>query len=124
MAMKIYTVHTNGWSASADADAILIREGFNVAAFLFGPFWALWHGMWRTAIALLLLAVAVSGGAMAAGLADGAELVLSLGVQAATGLWGNDWRRHVLARRGVLERTAIAAPGYRDAERRHLVGGA
>ena len=124
MATKIYTVHMNGWSASADTDAILIREGFNVTAFLLGPFWALWHGMWRTAIVLLLLAASVSGGAMAAGLADGAELVLSLGVQAATGLWGNDWRRHVLARRGVLERTAIAAPGYRDAERRHLVGGA
>ena len=124
MATKIYTVHMNGWSASADTDAILIREGFNVTAFLLGPFWALWHGMWRTAIVLLLLAALVRGGAMAAGLADGAELVLSLGVQAATGLWGNDWRRHVLARRGVLERTAIAAPGYRDAEQRYLVGGA
>ena len=124
MATKIYTVHMNGWSASADTDAILIPEGFNVTAFLLGPFWALWHCMWRTAIVLLLLAALVSGGAMAAGLADGAELVLSLGVQAATGLWGNDWRRHVLARRGVLERTAIAAPGYRDAEQRYLVGGA
>ena len=124
MGTNIYTIHTNGWSAAPDDDAILIREGFNVAAFVFGPFWALWHGMWRTAIVLLLLAGAVSGGALAAGLTDGAELVLSLGVQAATGLWGNDWRRHVLARRDVLERGTVSGRRLRDAERRYLLGGA
>lgn len=121
MGLKIYTVHTSGWSA--DGDAILIREGFSVAAFLFGPFWALWHGMWRTAIALLLLAGAVSGGAIAAGFTDGAELVMSLGVQVATGLWGNDWRRYVLARWDILERGTVAARRLGDAEQRYYAVG-
>jgi len=124
MGTNVYTVHTNSWSAAPDGDAVLIREGFCWPAFLFGPLWALWHGMWRTAIVLLLLSVSVSGSAMAAGLTDGAELTLSLGLQAAMGLWANDWRRHVLARRDVLERGTVSARRLREAERRYIMGAA
>ena len=124
MGLHIYTVHTNSWSAAPDGDAILIREGFCLPAFLFGPLWALWHGMWRTAIVLLFVSVGVSVAALAAGLADGAELALSLGLQAAIGLWANDWRRYALARRDVLERGTIAARRLRDAERRYIMGAA
>lgn len=123
MRTNIFTVHRNSWSAAPRDDAILIREGFNVAAFLFGPFWALWNGMWRTTIFLLLLTLAVSGGAKMLGLSDSAMLVLCLGAQAAAGLWGNDWRRHVLARRGILERGTVEGRSLRDAERRYLLGG-
>ena len=122
MGTNIYTVHTNAWSAAPDGDAVLIKEGFSLPAFLFGPLWALWHGMWRTAIVLLALSLAVSGAALVAGLADGAELVLSLGLQAAIGLWANDWRRYVLARRDVLERGVISARRLRDAEQRYIMG--
>ena len=123
MGAKIYTVHTNGWSAAPGEDAILIREGFSLAAFLFGPLWAVWHSMWRTAMVLLFLAVAIIGGAMTAGLTDGAELALLLSLQAATGIWGNDWRRHVLARCGILERGVVAGRHLRDAEWRYLLKG-
>ena len=124
MGTKIYTVHTNSWSAAPDGDAVLIKEGFCWPAFLFGPIWALWHGMWRTAIALLLLSAAVSGAALYAGLAEAGDLALSLGLQVAMGLWANDWRRYVLARRDVLERGAIAARRLGDAERRYVMGAA
>lgn len=122
MGTKIYTVHTNSWSAAPDGDAVLIKEGFSWPAFLFGPIWALWHGMWRTAIALLLLSAAVSGAAFFAGLTEAGDFALSMGLQVAMGLWANDWRRYVLARRDVFERGAIAARRLRDAERRYLMG--
>jgi hypothetical protein len=122
MGTNIYTVHTNSWSASPDGDAILIKEGFCIPAFLFGPLWALWHGMWRTAIVLLILSLSVSGAALVASLTDAAGLALSLGLQAATGLWARDWRRYVLARRSVLERGAISARHLRDAEQRYIMG--
>lgn len=124
MGTKIYTVHTNAWSAAPDGDAILIKEGFSLPAFLFGPLWALWHGMWRTAIVLLILSGVVSGTALVAGLADGAEFALSLGLQVAIGLWANDWRRHVLARGDILERGVISARRLRDAEQRYITGAA
>lgn len=122
MGTNIYTVHTNSWSAAADGDAVLIKEGFCWPAFLFGPIWALWHGMWRTAIALVILSAAVSGLGLVAGLAEAGDLALSLGLQAAIGLWANDWRRHVLARRDIFERGTIAARRMRDAERRYVTG--
>jgi hypothetical protein len=120
MGTNIYTVHTNAWSAAPDGDAVLIKEGFSWPAFVFGPVWALWHGMWRTAIVLVLLSVAVSGAAFVAGLAEAGDLALSVGLQVAMGLWANDWRRHVLARRDVLERGAVAARRLRDAEQRYV----
>jgi hypothetical protein len=122
MGTNIYTVHTNSWSAAPDGDAILIKEGFSWPAFVFGPIWALWHGMWRTAIVLVILSVIVSGIALVVGLADAGDLALSLGLQAAIGLWANDWRRYVLARRDVFERGTIAARRLRDAERRYVMG--
>ena len=122
MGTNIYTVHTNSWSASPDGDAILIKENFSIPAFLFGPLWALWHGMWRTAIVLLILSLSVSGATLVAGLTDAAGLALSLGLQAAMGLWARDWRRYVLARRYVLERGAISARSPRDAEQRYIMG--
>jgi len=122
MGTKIYTVHTNSWSAAADGDAVLIKEGFCWPAFLFGPLWALWHGMWRTAIVLVILSGTVSGIGLVAGLAEAGDLALSAGLQVAMGLWANDWRRYVLARRDIFERGAIAARRMRDAERRYLTG--
>ena len=47
---------------------------------------------------------------------------LLFGLQAAIGLWGNDWRRYFLARRDVLERGAISARRLRDAEQRYIMG--
>ncbi|HCP00146.1 MAG TPA: hypothetical protein DIT35_01515 [Rhodospirillaceae bacterium] len=122
MGIKTYTVHISGWSAARADDAILIREGFSAAAFLLGPFWALWHGMWRTAIALLLAVCMVSCSAAAAGLTEEAHITVFLGLQAAVGLWANDWRRYVLARSGVFERSTVAARRLRDAEWYHLSG--
>lgn len=122
MGTNIFTVHTNSWSASADGDAVLIKEGFSWAAFLFGPLWALWHGMWRTAIGLVIMSGAVSGIGRVAGLAEAGDLALSAGLQVAMGLWANDWRRYVLSRRDILERGAIAARRMSDAEKRYLTG--
>ena len=122
MGTNIYTVHTNSWSAAPDGDAVLIKEGFSWPALVFGPAWALWHGMWRTAIVLLLLSGAVNGAAMVLGFTEAGDLTLSFGLQAAMGLWANDWRRYVLARRDVLQRGSVAARRLRDAEERYVMG--
>lgn len=122
MGEKLYTVHTRAWSGAADGDATFVKEGFCWPAFFFGPLWALWHGMWRTALVLLVLSAVVSGLAIGAGLTDAGEFALSGGLQVAIGLWANDWRRRVLARRDFLERGAVAGRRLRDAEQRYLKG--
>ncbi|MEK9708323.1 MAG: DUF2628 domain-containing protein [Alphaproteobacteria bacterium] len=122
MGRRIYTVHAPGWSPAADADAVLVPEGFNWAAFFFGPLWALWHGMWRTAIALLVISLGLSGAVFAAGMTDAVDMTLSIAVQVAIGLWANDWRRYALARRDYRERAVVSGRNLADAEAHYFAG--
>lgn len=120
MALKTYSVHTLPWSAESDGDVVLVREGFNWLALIFGVLWALWHGMWRTAIALVAIGAAIGGIAALAGLAPDAASLLQFLVQIGLGLWGNDLRRAALVRRGYIERTVVAAGDMTEAEHRYL----
>jgi hypothetical protein len=118
--VKTYSVHTLPWSAASDGDVVLIAERFSWPALIFGPFWALWHGMWRTVIVLLVIGAAIGGGGALAGLAPDAVSVFQALVQIGLGLWGNDLRRAALARRGYVERAAVAGRNEAEAEHRYF----
>ena len=118
--MKTYSVQTLPWSSASDADVVLITEGFSWPALIFGPFWALWHGMWRTTIVLVVIAGAVGG---IGALTDVAPNVISVAlflVQFGLGLWGNDLRRAALARHGYVERAVVAGRTETEAEHRYF----
>ncbi|NKB49279.1 MAG: DUF2628 domain-containing protein [Alphaproteobacteria bacterium] len=118
--MKVYSVQTLPWSSASDGDPVIIAERFNWAAFLFGPFWALWHGMWRTAIVLLVIAVAVGGFGALAGVAADLVSAVQILIQIAIGLWANDLRRAALSRRGYVERAVVAGNSHEEAEHRYF----
>jgi len=118
--MKTYSVQTLPWSSASDSSVVLIAEGFNWPALIFGPFWALWHGMWRTVIVLLVIGAAMGGASALAGLTPDAVSVFQFLVQIGLGLWGNDLRRAALARRGYVERTVVAGRDEVEAEHRYL----
>ena len=118
--MKIYSVQTLPWSSASDADVVLVVEGFSWPALLFGPFWALWHGMWRTAIVLLVIIVSVGGLGALAGLATDVAPVLQILVQIGLGLWGNDLRRAALSRQGYVEQAVVAGRNGEEAEHRYF----
>lgn len=122
MGRRIYTVHAPAWSPAADSDAVLVPEGFNWAAFVFGPLWALWHGMWRTAIVLLLVSLGLSGTILLAGMTEAVDMTASLAIQAAIGLWANDWRRYALSRRDFFERAVVSGRNLADAEAHYFTG--
>ena len=118
--MKIYSVQTLPWSSSSDGDVVMIVEGFSWPALIFGPFWALWHGMWRTAIVLLVIGAAIGGLGAGAGFAVDLVSVFQILVQIGLGLWGNDIRRAALARRGYVERAVVAGRDGEEAEHRYF----
>jgi hypothetical protein len=130
--LKIYTVHVKADSLRGAAQAyeqpVLVREGFNVMAFFFTLLWALYHRLWRVALAILLINVAL---AMLAELRIASEVTLAI-VQLATniliGYAGNDWLRAGLARRGYIIADIAAADNRLRAElrffERHLAGSA
>ena len=117
--MKTYSVQILPWSAADDAEAVLINEGFNWTALIFGPFWALWHGMWRTAIVLLIIGVVIGGAGALTGLAPDAVSLVQILIQFGLGLWGNDLRRAALTRQGYVERTIVAGRNQTEAEHRY-----
>jgi hypothetical protein len=122
LTLRTYTVHARPGSAASDGDAVFVRDGFSWPAFILGPFWAIWFGMWRTAIGLLLLSGGISGLVLAVGMAEAGKLVVTLALQAVMGLWGNDWRRYVLRRSDMAERAVVSGRNARNAEDRYFVG--
>lgn len=118
--MKTYSVQTLPWSSASDSEVVLIAEGFNWAALIFGPFWALWHGMWRTSIVLLVIGAAIGGLGALVDLAPDGVSVFQILVQVGLGLWGNDLRRTALARQGYVERTIVAGRNAVEAEHHYF----
>jgi hypothetical protein len=83
---------------------LLVREGFSLGAFLFGPLWLALHRAWipaALALAASVLIVRLS--------APPAGLVVFLGLMTLLGLSGRDLVRWSLARRGFVLVHAVVA---------------
>lgn len=117
--MKVYTVHLPPPFTGRDRDAVLVREGFNWAAFLFTGLWALVNRMWLVGALLIagMTALGLAFGLLA--LSETAQWVVTLAVGAWIGASANDWRRAHLAAKGWKEVAVIAAPDRDAAFRRY-----
>ncbi len=101
--MKTYTA-----LLKADAEPVLVREGFAWGALFLGPIWLAAHRTWiaaATSLAADLLIASVAPRPAATVLIAGLSLIL--------GLTGNDLRRWALEHRGYLLVHVLAA-GNRD----------
>ena len=124
--MQIYTVHepmraAEGLEERADG-LVFVREGFSLAAFLFGPFWLAAHRLWLPLAAyagafLLLqgLFAILPGGAGAIG-AVMALASLGFALEANT-LW-----RWGLERRGYRLAGTAVGKNFEECEHRFLTG--
>ena len=119
--MRTYSLHVRPAGASADGDAVLIREGFSWAAFLLSVPWALWHGLWRAAIVLIVAGAAIGVVVALFGLDAFSQTVVGLGYGLIVGLAAPDLRRRGLARRGYVERGIVVGRNRAEAEFRYLV---
>jgi hypothetical protein len=109
--MKTYTA-----LLKADAEPVLVREGFSWGALIFGPFWLAVHRTWVAAavsLASYVLIVTLSP--------EPADRILTLGLAVILGLTGNDLRRWALEHRGYLLVHVLAAGSMDDAFVRLLV---
>ncbi len=117
--MRIYTVHLPPSFSPAAGEALVLREGFNWWAFLFGGLWALAGRMWLLGIGLLALQ-GVGAGLELMGVDEVVATVITLAVSVWIGCCANDWRRAYLARKGWKSAGIIAAPDRDAALRRFL----
>src|ERR1700724_3939151 len=92
--MSVYTVHippsTRRGAASGPERFVFVRDGFSFWAFLLGPLWMRWAGLWLALAGYLVLAAALQFVLGAAGaqsglaFAAGAFLALLIGFEGAT----------------------------------------
>lgn len=117
--MHVYTVHVPPFSRK-DRDPILVKEGFNWAAFLFSALWALTLRLWLAAVGIVVAVAVVLALMDAFGVEPPVEAIALAAIAFLIGAHGNDWHRRGLARRGFREEGVVAAPNADDALRRFL----
>ena len=117
--MRIYTIHLPSRFGPANADPVILREGFNWAAAIFTVPWALWHRMWLVAIGLLVVSAAIGAGAAFLGLGPESRAAMMVGYAVLVGFHANDWRRRSLERKDFEAAGIVAAP-YADAALRRF----
>ena len=119
--MKIYTVHvpvTRDGEVSADPDRIrFVRDGFHFWAFLLGPVWMLWHGLWSVLLIYLIGTTALMAGLMALGVSGAGQFAVGLLIAVLIGCEAGSLRRFGLRRRWT-QAGLVAAPDLESAERR------
>ena len=118
--MRVYSVHIKPLSLALDRDAVLVKEGFSLPAFVFTFVWALWHGMWLAGALILIAGIAVQSAGALAGLDPLSQSALGLGFAAIVGFGANDWRRRGLARQGYGMEGWVAAQDSEAALRRYF----
>lgn len=118
--MRTYTVHLPRDAKPGDARgferAILVRDGFNWAAFFFSVLWMLWHRLWLAALATLLVLVGASAALEALAISEGAAALASVLLAVLIGLEGSSLRRWTYARRGSPVVDVVSAPDYESAD--------
>ena len=94
--MRTYTVQRPPYPGAA----MLLPEGFSWWALVFGPLWFLWHGLWFSAILLLLVQMALSGAVDYFGVPLALAWIPSACVSVLVGFNARDWWRLMLNRQG------------------------
>ena len=118
--MRVYTIHHDPMSADAESEFFVVKEGFSWPALIFTAFWALWHRMWLVFILLLLGGAAIELAVTLSGADDIAALSIGLGYSLIVGFGANDWRRWILARRGIELMGIVAASDAESALHRYV----
>jgi hypothetical protein len=99
----------------ANAEPVLVREGFAWGALILGPLWLAAHRAWVAA------AISLAADVLIAVLApQPASGILAAGVALILGLTGNDLRRWALENRGFLLVHVLSAGNRDDAFTRLL----
>ncbi len=122
--MNVYSIHVRGNSRDNDnkknqvAKLVLVKDGYSLAATIFGPLWALVLGLWETAIIIFVFYTLM--GFLISELIDGtnAAMAAQVGVAILIGIVANELRRWNLDRRGFEERDTVLGSDAADAERR------
>ena len=101
--MSIFSVHMppkTATQSAGDPDRfVFVRDGFSFWAFLLGPVWMLWHGLWLVLLGYLILTGALAAGLRMIGASTQVMFAVAVLIAVLVGLEASTLRRFALARR-------------------------
>jgi Protein of unknown function (DUF2628) len=122
MRMRIYSVlepPVRGPDPLPDAERfIFVRDGFYFRAFLFAPFWMIWHRMWLVLAGYVIVSAVLETALVALGASAADVSVVALLIALLVGLEASTLRRFSLSRRGWRNVGIISGNDLENAERR------
>jgi hypothetical protein len=120
--MRVYSVHeppVRGHDPLPDAERfIFVRDGFYFRAFLFTPFWMIWHRMWLVLAGYVIVSAVLETALVALGASAADVSIVALLISLLVGLEASTLRRFTLNRRGWRNVGIISGDHLEDAERR------
>jgi hypothetical protein len=119
--MSVYTVHvppTTGQSAPDPGRFVFVRDGFSFWAFLLGPVWMLWHGLWLVLVGYVVVVLLLQVGLHLIGASAAVKFVAGLLLALLIGFEAASLRRFKLARRRWKDAGIVVGDDTESAERR------
>jgi hypothetical protein len=118
--MPIYTVHEPSVvSGAPDPGRVaFVRDGFHFWAFLLGPIWMIWRGLWLVTLLYFIVALALGVMLNALRVPGGAVLAICFFIALLVGFEASTLLRWTLRRRGWKETAAVVGDDLESAERR------
>lgn len=120
--MRDYAVLLRDRHPDRAPDIALVPYGFSWGAFLFQALWALYRGVWFTAIVLLVAAMAISLLADLSGLDPLGTATVEIAGSLILAFAAQDLRRFELIRRGFALAGFVRADSLAQAEARAIAG--
>lgn len=119
--MSIFTVHeppSKSGQSSEAARVTFVRDGFYFWAFLLGPIWMIWHGLWLVTLGYAIFIAAVSVALFVLKIHGGAYFAIAFLIALLVGFEASTLRRWTLRRNGWREAAAVVGDDQETAERR------
>lgn len=106
--MKFYTVHIRPRDRAPFETPLFVKEGFHFWAFVLPPFWALYHRLWGTAIALFALQAVLMWTEKRGVFSSETTAIWGVGIQLFAGFLADEWLRRKYKRQGYITAEIIA----------------
>ncbi len=119
--MTVFTVHQPAPRKTEDVAPperfVFVRDGFYFWAFLLGPLWMFWNGLWLVLVIYLVATVAIQAALWALGVSAAVKFAVSLLIAILVGCEAGSLRRWSLRRRWTNVGLVVAT-SQETAERR------
>jgi hypothetical protein len=116
-ATKLYTVHERG---GVEGEVEFVPEGFSLLAFLFTFLWLWAQRAWLAGAVVLGAGLLLGFGQSVIGVPEYLGIAIHVVISLGVGIFGRDFQRAALARRGFTETGVSTGETLEEAEMRYF----